>query len=173
MCSTFSYHFNLKAFHRFSNKQMVKLKESLDDVPAGQTPYGPTPSSSTFMASSLTPASPETISVNGVYCAMPMRVSSIVHNIRAVYKIPIDVVHFWKTDYRYEQNPGLKARKCQRVAGALQEAKPLWEADSKSSPRSQTSLRSWPGLWRLPSMMLKRDFWCRLKLIQHFWKLKP
>ena len=82
------------AFHRFSDKPMVKLQESPDYMPAGQTPH--------------------------------------IVNIRSLYKTHIDLVHFRNTDYRYEQTPGLKARKGQELEELSKKQNISWEADQGS-----------------------------------------
>merc|ERR550519_1107413 len=81
---------------RFSDKQMVKLQESPDDMPAGQTPHTVILYVHGELVDAVQPG--DRVSVTGVYRAVPMRVSPIVRNIRSVYKTHIDVVHFRKTD---------------------------------------------------------------------------
>lgn len=81
---------------RFSDKQMVKLQESPDDMPAGQTPHTVVLYVHGELVDAVQPG--DRVSVTGVYRAVPMRVSPIVRNIRSVYKTHIDVVHFRKTD---------------------------------------------------------------------------
>ena len=81
---------------RFSDKQMVKLQESPEDMPAGQTPHTVVMYVHGELVDSVQPG--DRVSVTGVYRAVPMRVNPAMRNIRSVYKTHIDVVHFRKTD---------------------------------------------------------------------------
>nr|XP_006634095.1 PREDICTED: DNA replication licensing factor MCM4 [Lepisosteus oculatus] len=61
----------------FSDKQMIKLQESPEDMPAGQTPH---------------------TTVLCIYRAVPMRLNPRQSNVKSVYKTHIDAIHFRKTD---------------------------------------------------------------------------
>lgn len=80
----------------FSDKQMVKLQESPEDMPAGQTPHTVVLYSHGDLVDRVQPG--DRVAVTGVYRAVPMRVQAFTRNIRSVYKTHIDVVHFRKTD---------------------------------------------------------------------------
>ena len=81
---------------RFKDKQMVKLQESPDDMPPGQTPHTVVLYAHDDMVDSVQPG--DRVSVTGIYRAIPMRVNPKVRSIKSVYKTHIDVVHFRKTD---------------------------------------------------------------------------
>ncbi|XP_069675688.1 DNA replication licensing factor MCM4 [Periplaneta americana] len=91
---------------QFTDKQMVKLQESPDDMPAGQTPHTVV----LFAHNDLvdTVQAGDRVTVTGIYRAIPMQVNPRMRNVRAVYKTHIDVVHFRKADSRrlYDQEEG-------------------------------------------------------------------
>lgn len=80
----------------FSDKQMVKLQESPDDMPPGQTPHTVVVYAHGDLVDSVQPG--DRVAVTGIYRAVPMRVNPKQRNIKSVYKTHIDVVHFRKTD---------------------------------------------------------------------------
>ncbi len=81
---------------QFTDKQMVKLQESPDDMPPGQTPHTVALYAHGELVDAVQPG--DRVAVTGIYRAVPMRVSPVVRNIRSVYKTHIDVVHFRRTD---------------------------------------------------------------------------
>lgn len=91
---------------QFTDKQMVKLQESPDDMPAGQTPH----TVLLFAHNDLvdTVHAGDRVTVTGIYRAVPIQVNPRISNVRAVYKTHIDVVHFRKIDSKrlYEQEDG-------------------------------------------------------------------
>jgi DNA replication licensing factor MCM4 len=91
----------------FTDKQMIKLQESPDDMPAGQTPHTVALYAHGDLVDSVQPG--DRIAVTGIFRAVPARVSPVVRNIRAVYKTHIDVVHFRKTDTRRLHDVGDRA----------------------------------------------------------------
>uniref|UniRef100_A0A8C4IWH0 DNA replication licensing factor MCM4 n=1 Tax=Dicentrarchus labrax TaxID=13489 RepID=A0A8C4IWH0_DICLA len=101
----------------FSDKQMVKIQESPEDMPAGQTPHTTIVYAHNDLVDKVQPGDRINITVNqspislihrrpngfsnvpaGIYRAVPMRVSPIQSNVKSVYKTHIDAIHFRKTD---------------------------------------------------------------------------
>ncbi|XP_049816684.1 DNA replication licensing factor MCM4 [Schistocerca nitens] len=91
---------------QFTDKQIVKLQESPDDMPAGQTPH----TVLLFAHNDLVDAvhAGDRVTVTGIYRATPLQVNPRVSSVRSVYKTHIDVVHYRKTDNRrlHEQEDG-------------------------------------------------------------------
>merc|ERR1712106_1009567 len=81
---------------KFTDKQMVKLQESPDDMPAGQTPRTVVLYVHGELVDSVQPG--DRVAVTGVYRAVPHRSNPKMRNLMSVYKTHIDVVHFRKTD---------------------------------------------------------------------------
>ncbi|KAI9544617.1 DNA replication licensing factor, mcm4 component [Dissostichus eleginoides] len=80
----------------FSDKQMVKIQESPDDMPAGQTPHTTIVYAHNDLVDEVQPG--DRINITGVYRAVPMRANPRQSNVKSVYKTHIDAIHFRKTD---------------------------------------------------------------------------
>eukprot|EP00092_Neocalanus_flemingeri_P040376 GFUD01043975.1.p1 GENE.GFUD01043975.1~~GFUD01043975.1.p1 ORF type:complete len:849 (+),score=284.52 GFUD01043975.1:326-2548(+) len=81
---------------KFTDKQAVKLQESPDDMPAGQTPHTVVLYVHGELVDSVQPG--DRVAVTGVYRAVPHRSNPKMKTVHSVYKTHIDVVHFRKTD---------------------------------------------------------------------------
>ncbi|KAK5648977.1 hypothetical protein RI129_003869 [Pyrocoelia pectoralis] len=81
---------------QFTDKQLVKLQESPDDIPASQTPHNVVLFVHNDLVDGVQPG--DRVTVTGIYRAQPIQVSPITRNIRAVYKTHIDVLHFRKVE---------------------------------------------------------------------------
>ncbi|XP_024880049.1 DNA replication licensing factor MCM4 isoform X1 [Temnothorax curvispinosus] len=90
----------------FTDKQMIKLQESPDDMPAGQTPHTVVLFAHHNLVDAVSPG--DRVSVTGIYRALPIRVNPRQSNVRAIYRTHVDVVHFRKQDSKrlYEQEDG-------------------------------------------------------------------
>ncbi|XP_043921162.1 DNA replication licensing factor MCM4 [Protopterus annectens] len=80
----------------FSDKQMVKLQESPEDMPAGQTPHTTVLFAHNDLVDKVQPG--DRVNVTGIYRAVPIRINPKVSSVKSVYKTHIDVIHFRKTD---------------------------------------------------------------------------
>lgn len=90
---------------QFTDLQIVKLQESPDDMPPGQTPYTMTLYAHDHLVDKVQPG--DRINVTGIYRATPVRVNPRQSNVKSVYKVHIDVVHFRKSDKKrlHESDP--------------------------------------------------------------------
>ena len=75
---------------------MIKLQESPDDMPPGQTPHTVVLYVHGDLVDRVQPG--DRVGVTGIYRAVPQRSNPKMRNINSVYKTHIDVVHFRKTD---------------------------------------------------------------------------
>jgi len=89
---------------QFTDKQMVKLQESPDDMPAGQTPYTVTLFTHNDLVDTVQPG--DRVTVTGIYRAVPLRVNPLTRNVKSVYKTHIDVIHFRKIDAKRLRRDG-------------------------------------------------------------------
>ncbi|XP_056645438.1 DNA replication licensing factor MCM4 [Diorhabda sublineata] len=91
---------------QFTDKQMIKLQESPDDMPAGQTPHTVVLFAHNDLVDSVQPG--DRVTVTGIYRAQPLQANPRQRNILSVYKTHIDVLHFRKIDHRrlYEEENG-------------------------------------------------------------------
>ena len=76
----------------FADKQLVRLQETPDQVPAGQTPS----SVVTFCFDDLVDASQpgDKVEVTGILKAQPVRINPKVTKLKSIYKTYVDVIHF-------------------------------------------------------------------------------
>lgn len=90
---------------QFTDLQIVKLQESPDDMPPGQTPYTITLYAHNHLVDKVQPG--DRITVTGIYRATPVRVNPRQRNVKSVYKVHIDVIHFRKSDKKrlHESDP--------------------------------------------------------------------
>lgn len=80
----------------FTDKQVTKLQESPDEMPAGQTPH--TVNLYSYNELIETVQAGDRVSVTGIYRAVPMQVNPRMRNFRSVYRTHIDVLHFLKSN---------------------------------------------------------------------------
>lgn len=78
----------------FTDKQMVKLQESPEDMPAGQTPHTVILYAHNDLVDYVQPG--DRVTITGIYRATPLRVNPRMRNVKSVYKTHIDVVHYRK-----------------------------------------------------------------------------
>lgn len=78
----------------FTDKQLTKLQESPDEMPAGQTPH--TVNLYSYNELIETVQAGDRVSITGIYRAVPMQVNPRMRNFRSVYRTHIDVLHFLK-----------------------------------------------------------------------------
>merc|ERR1712018_358209 len=80
----------------YSDKQMVKIQESPDDMPPGQTPHTVIIYAHDDLVDAVQPG--DRVAVTGIYRAVPIQANPRAKNLKAVYKTHIDVVHFRKSN---------------------------------------------------------------------------
>uniref|UniRef100_A0A8C9VLT2 DNA replication licensing factor MCM4 n=1 Tax=Scleropages formosus TaxID=113540 RepID=A0A8C9VLT2_SCLFO len=79
----------------FSDKQMIKLQESPEDMPAGQTPHTTVVYAHNDLVDKVQPG--DRVNITGIYRAVPIRLNPRQSNVKSVYKTHIDAIHFRKT----------------------------------------------------------------------------
>lgn len=90
----------------FTDKQLIKLQESQDDMAAGQTPHNVLLFAYNDLVDKVQPG--DRITVTGIYRAIPIQDNPRMRNVSSVYKTHVDVVHFRKLDKKrlYESEDG-------------------------------------------------------------------
>ncbi|KAK4191732.1 putative DNA replication licensing factor [Podospora australis] len=80
----------------FTDKQVIKLQETPDAVPAGQTPH----SVSICVYNELVDfcKAGDRVELTGIYKVTPVRVNPRMRTVKAVHKTYVDVVHVQKVD---------------------------------------------------------------------------
>ncbi|PAA60677.1 hypothetical protein BOX15_Mlig033998g9 [Macrostomum lignano] len=77
---------------KFTDKQRVKLQESPDEMPAGQTPQTLLVYAYGDLVDTVLPG--DRVTITGIYRATPMRANPRQTSILSVFQTHIDVVHF-------------------------------------------------------------------------------
>lgn len=93
---------------QFSDRQMVKLQESPDDMPAGQTPHTVIVFAHNDLVDKVQPG--DRITVTGIYRAVSLKVNPIASNVKSVYRTHIDVVHYRKVDVHRLRNEATRGK---------------------------------------------------------------
>lgn len=99
VCRHCNTKFSFKLVHnrsKFTDKQQVKLQESPDDMPAGQTPYTVLLYACANLVDQVQPG--ERVTITGIYRATPIRVNPKIRNIKSVFRTHIDVVQYRKVE---------------------------------------------------------------------------
>jgi DNA replication licensing factor MCM4 len=78
----------------FANKQQLKMQETPDAIPEGETPHTVSLCAFDELVDAAKPG--DRVEVTGVYRAVPMRVAPGQRTLRSVYKTYIDVIHLRK-----------------------------------------------------------------------------
>lgn len=79
---------------KFVDKQLVKLQESPDDMPAGQIPSTIAIVAASDLVDQVSPG--DRVSVTGIYMAHPLRVLSRQRKVRYWYRTTLNVLHYRK-----------------------------------------------------------------------------
>ncbi|XP_076235043.1 disc proliferation abnormal [Calliopsis andreniformis] len=108
VCAHCTHKYSFTLIHNlshFSDKQMIKLQEAPDEMPQGQTPHTVVLFAHNNLVDTVTPG--DRVSVTGIYRAATHK-PNFEHNLQAIYKTYIDVVHFRKHDVKrlYDQEDG-------------------------------------------------------------------
>ncbi|XP_043511866.1 DNA replication licensing factor MCM4 [Frieseomelitta varia] len=108
VCAHCTHKYSFTLVHNlshFSDKQMIKLQEAPDEMPQGQTPHTIVLFAHNNLVDAVMPG--DRVSVTGIYRAATHK-PNFDHNLQAIYKTYIDVVHFRKHDSKrlYDQEDG-------------------------------------------------------------------
>lgn len=108
---------------QFSDKQMVKLQEAPEDMPAGQTPHTALIYAHNDLVDAVQPG--DRITVTGIYRASAVRVNPRQRSVKAVYKTHIDAVHFRKLDNKRLYEDSEDAKDCHFTPERIEQLKRL------------------------------------------------
>jgi DNA replication licensing factor MCM4 len=76
---------------RFADKQMLRLQEAPDDIPAGETPHSVSLVAFDDLADCAKPG--DRVHVTGIYRAVPVRENPRQSVLKSVYRTYVDVIH--------------------------------------------------------------------------------
>ena len=116
----------------FANKQTVKMQETPDAIPEGETPH--TVSMCVFdeLVDQAKPG--DRVEVTGVYRAVPIRISSTRRTLKSVYKTYLDIIHIRKdAGNRMRNTAGTEDDEAAKHSSAERASKPA----SNQNPNAQ------------------------------------
>lgn len=99
LCTHCNSNYSFQLIHNRSSyidKQQVKLQESPEDMPAGQTPCIILLYACADLVDSVQPG--DRVTVTGIYRATPVRANPRMRTVKSVYRTHLDVVHYRKVD---------------------------------------------------------------------------
>lgn len=99
LCTHCNSNYSFQLIHNRSSyidKQQVKLQESPEEMPAGQTPCIILLYACADLVDAVMPG--DRVTVTGIYRATPVRASPRQRTVKSVYRTHIDVVHYRKVD---------------------------------------------------------------------------
>ncbi len=100
-CNNCKNRYSFQLIHNncyFSDKQHVKMQETPETVPEGETPYTIHVCAYEDLVDYVKPG--DRIEVIGIYKAMGVRVDSAKRTLKNVYRTYIDVINYIKTDQK-------------------------------------------------------------------------
>ena len=88
----------------YTDKQLIRLQETSDEIPQGETPYTVTLFAFDDLVDAVRPG--DRLEVTGVYRAVPTRVNPKIRTVRSIYKTYIDVIHFRRSELAVQDGSG-------------------------------------------------------------------
>jgi len=115
----------------FADKQVIKLQETPDSVPAGQTPHSVSLCAYDELVD-LCKAG-DRVEVTGIFRCSPVRVNPRQRNLKSVFKTYVDIVHIQKVD---KKRMGIDASTLEdnlqeQVTGDIEETRKLTEEEEE------------------------------------------
>ena len=83
----------------FADKQIVKLQETPESIPEGETPQTVTLCVYDSIVDAVRPG--DKVVVTGIYRAHPIRQKSAQRSVKQVYKTYVDVIHFQRMELHH------------------------------------------------------------------------
>jgi DNA replication licensing factor MCM4 len=137
----------------FADKQLVRLQETPDQVPAGQTPASVTTFCFDDLVDRCQPG--DRVEVTGILRAQPVRVNPRMSKLKSIYKTYVDVVHF-------RSITGMDNSKGKSGAARLttQRISELKDLSQSSDIYDKLTKSVAPSIWRLDDV--KKGILCML-----------
>lgn len=99
VCTTCEAKFTMRLIHNrcvFANKQLVRMQETPDAIPEGETPHSVSMCVFDDLVDVGKPG--DRVEITGIFRAVPVRVSSGQRTVKSLYKTYIDVIHVRKDE---------------------------------------------------------------------------
>jgi DNA replication licensing factor MCM4 len=109
----------------FQDKQVIKLQETPDNIPDGQTPHAV--SLCCYDELCDVPRAGDRIEVTGIFRSVPVRINPRQRTIKSLFKTYVDVLHIQKTDKRRlgQDTSTLEAEVANAVMADVEEVRKL------------------------------------------------
>jgi len=132
----------------FADKQLVRLQETPDEVPAGQTPASVVTFCFDDLVDSVKPG--DRVEVTGVLRAQPRRVNPKISKLKSVYKTYIDVIHFRRvTGMEGSKEATNESRTSMQTRFTPERIQQLIELSKDSQIYSKLMQSLAPSIWEL------------------------
>ena len=120
----------------FSDKQMVRVQETPDEVPAGETPASIVVFAYDDLVDAVRPG--DRVEVTGVFRAQARRVNPKITKVKSVYKTYVDAIHFRKvvTNSSRERDEAVDAAAASIAAQSKKKKKKKKTADDDDEEES-------------------------------------
>jgi DNA replication licensing factor MCM4 len=120
----------------FSDKQMVRVQETPDEVPAGETPASIVVFAYDDLVDAVRPG--DRVEVTGVFRAQARRVNPKITKVKSVYKTYVDAIHFRKvvTNSSRERDEAVDAAAASIAAQSKKKKKKKKTADDDDEGES-------------------------------------
>ena len=100
----------------YSDKQMVRIQETPDEVPAGETPASVVLFAYDDLVDAVRPG--DRIEVTGVFRAQARRVNPKITRVKSVYRTYVDVIHFGRVGAGADERKRAKEKKDEAADGS-------------------------------------------------------
>ncbi|CAI5730225.1 unnamed protein product [Hyaloperonospora brassicae] len=121
-CERCSSRMSMEMIHNrcaFTDKQMIKMQETPDAIPEGETPYTVLLFAFDDLVDGVRPG--DKVEVTGIYRAVPMRSNWRQRVVKSVFKTYVDVVHFRRVDELTRREEGENGRDLNPVGEEVNE----------------------------------------------------
>ena len=132
----------------FADKQLVRLQETPDEVPAGQTPASIVTFCFDDLVDTVKPG--DRVEVTGVLRAQPRRVNPKITKLKSVYKTYIDVIHFRRvTGMEGSKEETNESRTSMQTRFTPERVQQLKELSKDTQIYSKLTQSLAPSIWEL------------------------
>lgn len=105
----------------FTDKQMIRLQETPDEIPEGETPHTVTIFAFDDLVDTVRPG--DRIEVTGIFRAVPRRSNPKQRSVRSVFKTYMDAIHFRRADLGEDRSVAEVSAASQLTRGGVEESK--------------------------------------------------
>jgi DNA replication licensing factor MCM4 len=148
----------------FSDKQMIKLQETPENIPEGETPHTVNLCSFDSLVDEVKPG--DRIDITGIFRVVPQRLNAKMRRLKTIFKSFIDVIHYRKTGNRMstdesnesEQND--KDEKDEKYKLTKKEEEKIKNLSKNPNIYELLTNSLAPGIWKMDDV--KKGILCQL-----------